>query len=804
MNTRWLPLLLLTFLGLSSLSPTYGQEASTASASVTPIPTLGFSIESPAKEIYQEAQVQISNLTLELTSLEKRRELFLEQKKILEAKAPSTPPTPETTASAASPQPSPKPNPALDPLLKILQHLDGSKDILDQIRLELDSILTELDQQDSLAKEVEEAQEELALVQKEGPKEKPPYSFLTLDSEEEDLRGELQSEGRIEASAAILRTALDQAKDAVSASNAGRRLARENLNAEANADRKPLLQTRLEEASLQARLDEIQLFSLRLQLKGQGKTEELHRLRLEFHRARIQWFKKTVQFTQEDLDKQKNALEQELEAVRSQSNRERGELDKAISGWNWLKREIDRKEKPAPGLIAKADAFETEIDSLRQRGVLRKSWEKWILERIRVWERRFELHHSQDMRVQTRQTWRQDSAEHLQVLERQENLQSGRRADIRKQLLPIERRLETQADLTSEARTWLSKQGKTLERLLFFLEEHQEQIDAAQRDHNKLLADLGVDETSWIPPRWKEILVTFGPSIWNFELAVLEDRPITIGKLIIALFLLGFGYFLARRVSRWIGGTLQERFHLDEGAAAGFESLSFYLLLIATTLLALNFANVPLTMFTLIGGALAIGFGFGTQNIINNFISGLILIAERPIRVGDLVEVDDTYGRIIRIGARCTQLRTEDHVDILVPNSSFLESNVTNLTLGDTRLRMRLAVGVAYGSDMDTAIRLLEEAAKGHEEVLPTPAPQVLFQDFGSSSLDLELLFWIRIKRSPSRFKIRSDLRLAIDRLYRENGIEIPFPQRDVHLDSLGPVSVVLENAPRNPSGDES
>ena len=216
----------------------------------------------------------------------------------------------------------------------------------------------------------------------------------------------------------------------------------------------------------------------------------------------------------------------------------------------------------------------------------------------------------------------------------------------------------------------------------------------------------------------------------------------------------------------------------------------FYVLLFSFTLLALRLVNVPLTVFTLLGGAAAIGLGFGSQNIVNNFISGLILLAERPIRIGDLIEVEDLYGTVEDIGARSTHVRSSENVDIIVPNSSFLEKNVINWTLSDDRYRAQISVGVAYGSPTEEVTRLIRKAVDEHPRILKQPDPIILFADFGNNSLDFEVHFWIRMRRLMDRRIVASDLRYRVDEMFREAGIVIAFPQRDVHLDSSKPLDV--------------
>ena len=197
----------------------------------------------------------------------------------------------------------------------------------------------------------------------------------------------------------------------------------------------------------------------------------------------------------------------------------------------------------------------------------------------------------------------------------------------------------------------------------------------------------------------------------------------------------------------------------------------------------LDFLSVPLAAFAFISGAVAIGFGFGAQNIINNFISGWILMWERPIKIGDFLELGDVRGTVESINTRSTRIRRVDGVHLLIPNSYLLENTVTNWTLVDQLLRTTVRVGVAYGSDVRLVTQLLNQAADEHVRVLREPPKNVIFDDFGDNSLVFDLNVWVHANNESGLRGIRSDLRYRIDQLFGDAGVVIAFPQRDIHLD---------------------
>lgn len=199
--------------------------------------------------------------------------------------------------------------------------------------------------------------------------------------------------------------------------------------------------------------------------------------------------------------------------------------------------------------------------------------------------------------------------------------------------------------------------------------------------------------------------------------------------------------------------------------------------------IALKVVGIDLSSLALLAGAISVGIGFGLQNIIHNFVSGLIILAERPIAIGDRVEVDGVAGRVREINLRSTTVVTIDNISIIVPNSAFISSKVINWSHGDPKVRIRIPVGVAYGSDPEHVKQVLLRVAAEQPAVLRDPAPQVFFDSFGDSALNFELAVWTaEMVTAPRRF--RSDLNFAIARALREEGIEIPFPQPDLHLRS--------------------
>ncbi len=258
---------------------------------------------------------------------------------------------------------------------------------------------------------------------------------------------------------------------------------------------------------------------------------------------------------------------------------------------------------------------------------------------------------------------------------------------------------------------------------------------------------------------------------------------ITLAMLLLSLLVI----YLSIQVSWLLRAALDTqvfpRSQVDRGVSDSIKKLLHYFFILIGFLLAVSVAGIEMRNFAVLAGALGIGIGFGLQNIVNNFVSGLILLFERPIKVGDMVVVEEDWGKVLSIGLRSTVIETFDGSELIVPNSTLIAQKVTNWTLSTTRARVVLPVGVAYGSDVEKVLRILMEAAESHSLVMEDPAPRALFVGFGDSSLDFELRAWIADVNG--RLGVRSELGQYIDRRFREEEIEIPFPQRDLHLRSV-------------------
>ena len=281
---------------------------------------------------------------------------------------------------------------------------------------------------------------------------------------------------------------------------------------------------------------------------------------------------------------------------------------------------------------------------------------------------------------------------------------------------------------------------------------------------------------------WNELT-----SLLQIEIFSVDGQPMSLGKLIMGIFLLTVVYFLAGHTSNLVDRRILRRFEVDNALRNLLRSGVFYFVLVIGILFVLRALNIPITIFTVIGGALAIGIGFGSQNVVNNFMSSMIVLIEKPVRVGDYIEVDGYAGAVEQIGIRSTHIVSPMNQRVVLPNSYLIEKPLVNWNLSDDWISSYVRIGVSYDSNIEVVRNLMLQAAR--ELKLDFPGGKdasVNLTDFADSAIIMDLAFWCRVRRRGELVGLQSQLRQKIWSLFKQNDIVIPFPQREV----------VVKNAP--------
>ena len=639
----------------------------------------------------------------------------------------------------------------------------------------------------------------------------PPYSILFVD----DLRDTLRSlEDKIEFAESSLNFVNQLSANAeTSMKEADGQLRRVNEQLEGAPDQ--TLAVRLnwlrELAEIRSRMAAAQVASWRT--VSRMKTEEISECRAKqtFTQRQLALASQHTRFSREDLDKalgnlqaEHKRLDAELQAAYGATETRRAALAEARSGFQ---RQLQSSEQKLSAddirrLQGEIDLLDIQAQTSAERATSLRQLVDGITLDGQLWQMRFAIftsHNVSELQNAYRQltklsdlAWaakmyfsRQVSLTASQVIEEQNRLTNLTDAKPEEDL--IRKRLESLQERAILYRRVLENYEKREQLILRWKE-------SIAWDRQKLpflsrVRDLFTETTG------------FATKLWNFELVVVEDtitvdgetvkghRGVTVGKIVIVLLILVVGYALSSLLSRTMQRLISWRLKTDPNQARLVRRWVHIILMTGVVIFALTLVKIPLTVFAFAGGALAIGVGFGTQNLIKNFISGVIILFERPFRVGDVLDIDGRRGTVTGIGIRSSVVQFWDGTETLIPNSSLLENNLTNWTYSNRTVRFSVTIGVAYGTDTSLVVRLLTEMATHHGLILKTPVPQVLFTDFGDSNLTFELRFWVDVSRHNAA-QVSSDLRHMIAKAFAEHGVEMAYPQRDLHMKVARPIPV--------------
>lgn len=267
--------------------------------------------------------------------------------------------------------------------------------------------------------------------------------------------------------------------------------------------------------------------------------------------------------------------------------------------------------------------------------------------------------------------------------------------------------------------------------------------------------------------------------ILEYQLIKTENFTITTYTLLEVIIILIITWLLLWTIKKVFFGRIKSK-RIDKGIGYSVYTILKYIIWVIAISLVLDSIGVKITILIAGSAALLVGIGFGLQQFFKDLLSGVLLLFERSLKVGDVVQLEEIVGRVKEIGLRTSKIITRDNITVIIPNSKFVEDNVINWSAIDVLTRFHVEVGVAYGSDVKLVEKVLLDCAKAYKDIASDPTPFVRFNDFGESSLDFQLFFWTH--NSFWVENIKSDLRFAIDKAFREHKIQIPFPQRDVHI----------------------
>jgi len=641
-------------------------------------------------------------------------------------------------------------------------------------------------EEENLGKNLESQQDSLIALQ-------PPYNLSVYDSLLDDLTTVRQQEQTITIVLKSAKKEFEKAKTKLEEAGHDVRESTEKLQHEGQTDKPLQLSWYVEYANSGEELAKAFLDLQRITAENLEIELGIAQLTKQIAQRHVNWVRSKLAFDQEDLDIHLDSLEERRITLEKRVDALRLGQQDVENAWLEAQKEFEAAQGAEEAVKAKATAF------LNAREAWRETYQK-VLEQTEIiqlvleqekqfWQRRYGL--QKKINYEELDAWEKQTFDYIKNINANIEVKEKYQTNLQSEIAGIQKQLADEnldTDIKQHVETHVEALNKMAERGFEYLSLLQGTRAIGQRfldEINLRQNDIALN---------KKIKGVGGilQDIWEIELWVVDERSITIRKLVIALFILVVGMWMARWFTHSVIRRFLLRTRLDDSATAAIDKILYSLALLVFLVFALRFVNIPLTVFTFLGGAIAIGVGFGAQNLLNNFISGVILFAERPVKINDLIEVENNFGIIESIGMRCTRVRTPGNVHILVPNSCFLEKNIVNWTLSDQEIRAKVMLGVAYNSAPHEVSRLMLKAIHENKKVLKTPDPIVLFDEIGDSSLKFIAYFWISMKNLQllERRIVESDIRLSIIELFREAGIVIAYPQLDVHLDTSKPLDL--------------
>jgi small-conductance mechanosensitive channel len=673
-----------------------------------------------------------------------------------------------------------------------LEQLRERTEILQETQIYHTQQIQALQRHSTLLEDKEALQKKISTGEILKLEEEPPYSLKYYDDYNALYADSKRSQDMAKLAVTVTEQGLQDARERLAAAATQTRSLRAAAEQANNQQEKLKNQWLFNQAEREEALAAAVL-GYQEQILANARIEaELADLKADVARQLSERIRKNLHFDQGDLDTQLAAIDESrtelltlIEAIRMDFRRAGWEVIKAQRGVEQAKNESD---------TAAAKTGLTVAEQWQQTYRIKLEQYENILQQMgfrkQLWKQRYDLIKGEIKRSELAKL-HAEAVRQRDRLQQTVSLEQERQTNLQLQIGKLEDRLQQEGlrwgaastlndqrhalvDLLASTINFLTALNKTSQINLQFIEE----LD-------RVLQTFSLSETVTVVSAKLK-------AWWNAELFVVDNQALTVRKIVISLIILIFGILIAGFFSRFLHKRLLTGLPLSTSATAITSKLIHYTIVLMIIFFAMRIVNIPLAAFAFMGGIIALGVGFGAQKLINNFISGFIIMAEQPVRVGDLIMIDNESGWIEDIGVRSTRVRTYANINILVPNSHFLENNIINWTHNDNVVRGQIVVGVTHGSRTRDVKEAMLNAAAEHGEVRSEPEPYVIFADFGENAMIFELYFWVTVTEHVGILVVSSDLRFMIDRQFQEKGITVAFPQRDVHFDRQGPLRVEI------------
>ncbi len=623
-----------------------------------------------------------------------------------------------------------------------------------------------------------------------GLDETPPYPLSLLDRIREELAAERARAASVEVAVIAGRQAVNNARAVNEQRQRERRLAKDAVRPKADS---PAVagQKELAKAELACQLAEETLNLRQAELSNEQLSQGIQLLLVTLLEEKRDAVAKATRFTKSDLQARLAEIgQQELETG---ADIQLAELNRSYSEERWTdtRSRLDTAADNRAVIAEELEAWRLARQKRQEELAILNRRLQRLGEMRNAWSRRHRLMNT-ELRTEELADWQRETEAVLDQLERDGFLRRSQADQVRKDLATIEAKQDAGKDGPAELSRWFNEQRQHLQGLLKFYEAALLNIESSQRLHQRLLEEIRGDAESLSSREWLATVWKYVCGAWNYELIAVDDRPITVGKFVAGIALFFGGVWLARFLSRMLEFRLRIRWKVNRDASIVFRVISFYTLLVLLSLFALRLVNVPLTVFTFVGGALAIGLGLGSQGLVNNFLSGLVIMAERPLRIGERVVYGGYDGLVEDVGYRCTRLRTFDGHLVSVPNSSILNDAMENIGRRPF-IRRKFHVTITYDTPrakieqaVDTLHNVLAEEGI-RDRIHPIIAgedypPRVYFNEFNSDSLNIMVIYWFTPPDYWAFCDHAQKVNLRIFEEFEKAGIDFAFPTQTLHL----------------------
>jgi len=640
-----------------------------------------------------------------------------------------------------------------------------------------------------------------------GSNETPPYSILVVERFREKVQGAQfkvrQAELTLESSAAKKNGVEDRLKK----TEEQRRALLEKIEKESDSVRAATIEWNLQMVELNRTYLSSEIAVLQAVRTNNDEELAIARKELAYLGDTLDEVSRNARFSESDLNEIIKGLEDRRNSCERELERALVENESLQTRVSTLTKQNGTRSSTSPETPQSSSARDAQVknqilqESL-ENSTLRVEMLRDILEfnrfELMVWELRYAAEVKKDKESSSRITRMIPQA--LRTFEKQEQADSLGLTMLIQQINALESEMEQSGTVTNhnDHKRLISIYAAREELLLTRIKE----VTAVKGIFTRLSTQYSEGTKSAISnaklSNWKSAVT----EICSYELFTTDDvytvdgkeikgkRGVTIGKVVSALALMIIGWIASAKSTKLFVRHAVKRYDMQEGSALLARRWLLVLIFVILLFSSLNLVRIPLTAFAFLGGAIALGTGFGIQDLMKNLMSGLMLLAERPFRIGDFVEVDSVRGRVTSIGIRSSTIRDVTGIETLVPNSTFVEKNVTNWTYSSHQVRYSVTVGVAYGSDISLVMAQLLRATSNNENVLQSPEPLVTLDDFGPDALVFGLYYWIALDSVVDPKVVSSDLRTSIESHLRKEGISIAFPQRDIHIENHKPLQV--------------